>query len=113
MEHHRAANEPTPRYRPTRRELLGGATAAAVGMFARLGSASGQQAASAPVATQPRATTPAACPWWMGEKHPRSRVVDVRSDKVLNASVPDPMALGELLDQALCSLTDTATPQRA
>ena len=99
--------------RPTRRELLAGATATAVGMFARLGSASGQQAASAPVATQPRATTPAACPWWMGEKHPRSRVVDVRSDKVLNASVPDLVALGELLDEALCSLTETATPQRA
>jgi hypothetical protein len=49
----------------------------------------------------------------MSEERPRSRVVDVRSDKVLNASVPDPLVLGELLDQGLCYLTGAATPEPA
>jgi hypothetical protein len=105
--------EAASRCRPTRRELLAGAGAAAVGALGGVGDAWGQAASRA--ATRP-ASAPAsqpAGPWWMGPEYPRSRVVDVRSGDVLTASVADSLALERLLDEALRKLTEAPTAAAA
>jgi hypothetical protein len=45
--------------------------------------------------------------------YPRSRVVDARSSRVLNSSVPDQLAVRELLEQALCALTGITAAKQA
>jgi hypothetical protein len=88
----------------SRRDLLriaAGAVTVAVG--APL--ASGRQDSPVPPA--------APSPWWMGDEHPRSRVVDIRAPHVLNASVADEVALTEVIAQGIQALTLTDTPVQA
>ena len=45
-------------------------------------------------------------PWWMSLPDTRSRVLDVRSPRVLNSNVADRVTLGRMLERALQTITD-------
>ena len=74
----------------TRREFLG-AAAAALGTVAVAGSGLGSQPQPTTSPTPPE-------PWWLRRYHPRSRVVDIRSNNALHASVTDRVVLEEAGD---------------
>ncbi len=129
-EDHRPTGDPflqpgAPRSRAadrSRRDVLrlaAGAVTAAVGTR---WAASSQDAAGSPEKNaselKPAAAVPAAAtgppsPWWMGDAHPRSRVIDIRAPHVLNASVADEVALVEVITQGIQALTFTDKPADA
>ena len=90
-------------WEPTRRELLGAAMAATFGLLhgAETGYGQSTQATASRPTEQARVQTP----WWLRRETTRSRVVDIRCGDVLHAKVVDPVALGEMLDQAIQNLT--------
>jgi len=84
--------------------LLQIAASAAVGLIA------------APAAARPQssdALEPIEPPWWLKQHAPLSRVVELRSSDVLEGDVVDEVVLGEMIDQGLQKLTDTAAPADA
>ena len=102
--------KPSP-WRPTRRELLGAAAAASLGLLADSDTSLGQS--TRPTALPPRASRLPELPWWLRQLGPQSRVVEVRSRKVLHVTVVDRVVLEEMLDQGIKSLTGAATVEEA
>ncbi len=90
-------------WEPTRREVLGAAAAATLGLLSRTATGSGQT--TQPAASRPAAERLSQKLWWMRAEKTRARVVDIRSSSVLHASVVDPVTLGEMLDQGIQNLT--------
>lgn len=96
---------PVSPHRPTRRDLLRAAAAAAsTGLVPMLG-ARPQEASLGPAPVEPRFA-----PWWMQGAAPRSRVVEIASEKVLTGSKPEPVALTEMLHRALLALVRAPRP---
>jgi hypothetical protein len=93
-------------WRPTRRQLLGAAAVGTLGLLCDVDSGLAQ--ARPPVASRPSPVQLPDVPWWLQRHGPRSRVVEVRSSRVLGGSVVDPITLGELLNQGMCGLTGAA-----
>jgi hypothetical protein len=89
--------------------LLGSAATATFGLLVGADQAFAQstQPSSSPVST-PRRISP---PWWIQQHQSRSRVVDIRSNSVVQGSAVDHVGLGEMLDQAIRSLTGQATEE--
>ncbi|MFQ5804857.1 MAG: DUF362 domain-containing protein [Phycisphaerae bacterium] len=104
-------NRESNRCQPSRRELLGAAAAAALGLFPGANNAFGQ--ATQPAGSAPATDRPAYPPWWLRRYRGRSRVIDIRSNRVLHASVADRFGLGEMLDQGVQDLTWTRTAEDA
>ena len=96
------------RWEPTRRELLGAAAAATLGLVSTAGTGYGQ--ATQPANSRPPHTPLSQVPWWLRGKQAPSRVVDIRSAAVLRPAIVDSSALGELLDQGVERLTATTSP---
>lgn len=94
--------------RPTRRELLCTAAAASLGSL-RLGA----QDAPPPVETQTAPPIRLSTPWWLAEEPQRSRVVDIRSDKVLHGTSVDSLELEAMLRRAITALTRARTHEEA
>jgi hypothetical protein len=97
-----------PGWRPTRRDVLRLAAGAAAGILA-VPPARGQ--ASRP-ATHP-ALERCPPPWWLEDAARRSRVVDVRSARVLAGSAIDQAALAEMVTAGICDLVGKPTPTEA
>ncbi len=94
--------------RPTRREVLCAAAAASLGSLPL----SAQDALS-PAATQPARPSPLQAPWWLNFEPQRSRVVEIRSAKVLHGSSLDSLELEAMIRRAITALTRTRTHQEA
>jgi hypothetical protein len=93
------------RTRPTRRDVLCAAAAASLGAL-RLAA----QDVPVPAETQPvRSASPLPRPWWLAAEPQRSRVVDIRSDKVLRGSSVDSLELEAMLRRAITTLTRAST----
>jgi hypothetical protein len=104
-------NRESSKPRPTRRELLSAAGAAALGLLAAPDAGFSQS--SRPAASRSHTDRLAHTPWWLERHRPRSRVVDIRSGGVLQTSDVEHTALGEMLDRGMQELTDAATPGHA
>lgn len=52
-------------------------------------------------------------PWWLAAERPRSRVVDVRSDRVLQGASVNPLALETMLARAVQAVTEKADASEA
>ena len=94
--------------RPTRREVLWAAVAAGVSALVASGGSAKEKATSKPV---PDAT--AHQPWWLREPYTRSRVVDIRSGRLLHGSIVDRAALGEVVDRGVRALTGAPSSAEA
>lgn len=94
--------------RPTRRDVLCAAAAATFGSLRLSAQDAPSSAATQPV--RPPSLQPA---WWLSAEPQRSRVVDIRSDKVLHGTSVDPLTLEALLRRAITTLTRTRTHQEA
>jgi hypothetical protein len=94
-------------WEPTRREFLSAAAGAVLGFVP----AAGATQVPPPVqsTSQPAERAVLAAPWWIAASRNRSRVIDVRSNSVLHATVVDRIALGEMLDHGMQALTGAAT----
>ena len=98
--------------RSTRRELLA-AAAASLGAFALRGARAQDTLTTTTQQTRPQ--TSATPPWWLAAHPERSRVVDVRSDKVVHGSgaYVDPVVLDAMLDRAVRELTNQTSREDA
>jgi len=104
-------NRDPDRWKPTRRELLGAAAIAGVGLCADLPRGIAQE--TRPATSQSIWQPPGHPLAWI-EQHPgRSRVIDIRSRKALDATVVDRIELGEMLDQGMQRLTGELVSAKA
>jgi hypothetical protein len=112
-----ADDSETTGFRPSRRELMR-AAAGTLGALALAGRTLGQETATRP-ASQPATSTsapasqPVPTPWWLTAYPTRSRVVDARSETVINGTEVSHPILVEMLQRAVQVLTDTANPTEA
>lgn len=98
----------------TRRELLGAAALAALGLSSDAGRGDSPPSTSPP-ASMP-STRPAvapAPPWWLTAYPERSRVVDIRAADVATREFKDPFEFGELIARGLEALTGADAPEKA
>lgn len=95
-------------WKPTRRELL---AAVAAGVWSGAGTGFGQTSRPAPSPVE--AVRPVTTPWWSKLDDSRSRVVNVRSPGVLQASAVNGIVLGEMVREGIQKLTQTTTPMDA
>jgi len=100
--------------RTTRRELVAATAAASLGLLVgarpALGWSDPDDAAGQDDGGAADRGDRMPTPWWI-ERYPElSRVVEVRSARVLNASVVEPGRLGEMLDRGIQHLTGSANP---
>lgn len=102
MSRHQNKSHARPPFRPSRREVLGAAALFAAGGW-KLRDAHARQT------VQPQTDPP---PWWLTKYGPRSRVVDIRSNDVLENTLADPVPLGEMLDQGIRKLTQAPTAEK-
>jgi len=111
MAHRPVKNGSRPAARFTRRQVLGAAAAAMGLMGERSAAQDGRVIAQGDpgVGELPRIPPP----WWMERLGPRSRVVEVHSQKVLQHSIVDPLVLRQMLTQGVRTLTGTLSPQAA
>jgi hypothetical protein len=111
MAHGKTVKNDAPGWQPSRRELLGAAAVAALGVLSRPGKGLSQSTRPAP--SHPKVSPLVERPWWLGDEAGRSRVVDIRSGDVLHASVVDRVVLREMLDRGIQGLTDAPTAEEA
>jgi len=102
-------------WQPTRRELLAAAATATLGILSN--PPRGRAQTTQPAGNASHVSSPVPPPWWLDDHRSRpsgkSRVIDIRSDSVLHASVVDRVIIGEMLDQGIQNLTGAASAERA
>ena len=91
----------------SRRKFLGTAAGVAALGIMRIPVIGYGQAPQSPE-SQPASLPSVSPPWWLEHEKKYTRVVDIRSNEVLHASVADPVVLAEMLDQGLKNLTGQA-----
>lgn len=95
----------------TRRDVLRAAAATAVGCL--LGPRGAGAQSSQPAASQPAAPTSQPNPWWLQTGETRSRVIDIRSNNLLEDSLVEPAVVGDMLDQGIVNLTRAVSVSNA